>query len=67
MQELTITLTDGSTETYRGGYRELNLLRARLLMAVEGHDVGILTHVLASGRVSIQPDLIRDVGPVHPA
>ena len=67
MQELKITLMDGSTETYRGGYRELNLLRARLLMAVEGQEVGILKHVLVTGRISIQADRIRDVGPVHPA
>ena len=66
LHELTITLTDGSACSFRGGYRELNLLRARLLMALDGQETGVVTHVLPTGRVSIRADQLREVGSVRP-
>jgi len=63
--ELTVTLTDGSARTFSGGYRELSLLRARLLMAVEGKEIGIISHALSSGRVTVRADQVLEVGCVR--
>jgi len=63
--ELTITLTRDTVRTFSGGYRELNLFRARLLMALEGEEIGIVSHLLSSGRVSVRADELLEVGPVR--
>jgi len=65
--ELTVIRTDDTERTFRGGFRELALLRARLEMAREAGEVGILVHDLSTGRVSVRIDRLREIGRVVPA
>ena len=64
MNSLTVTLTDGDARTFAGNYRELSLLRARLLMALDGEEIGVIQHRLSTGGVSIRADQLAEVGRV---